>query len=63
MAKPAPGRQRELRNTQLSIRVAPYVKVVAERVAAREERTLSQLLSQVITAWAKTESVAAERTT
>jgi hypothetical protein len=35
------------------------VKLVAERIAAREDRSLSQLLSQVLAAWAKTVSKAA----
>jgi predicted HicB family RNase H-like nuclease len=59
MATPAASQQRELRSEQLTIRVAPHVKLVAERIAAREDRSLSQLLSQVLAAWAKTVSEAA----
>jgi hypothetical protein len=51
--KPATAR-RKVRDASLRFRVDPDIRAVVERVAEREERTMSAVIHRILAAWAKT---------
>lgn len=57
MSKPETAEQRRNR---IALRVKPDLRAAVERVAEREDRTVSQVVRRILVAWAKTEAASAQ---